>query len=580
MNETIAVRFRQTATRQRDRVAVRYKKSAHWIDVDWTLYQRLVDQTAAGLMGLGIRSGDRVAILSQTRFEWAIVDLAVLSLGATLVPIYPTNTVQDVEFILNHSESTLLVAESDGIWRMLADRRSSLGHLKTIVLIEPGSEMSLAELQAIGEEELKKSPQKIECTAESVQMHQIATLVYTSGTTGQPKGAVLTHAHVMSEVSEAFPLLGVNSTDVSLAFLPFAHVLGRIEIWGHALMGYTMCYAESIERLRGNLRDVRPTILMAVPRIFEKIYTSVRTGIEVSPIGKRIFPRALDLGRRVALLKAEQKPVPLHLTAQLLAYQRLVFDPILNELGGRMRFAVCGGAPLNQEISEFFASIGLLILEGYGLTETTGAVCVNSPTVYRFGTVGKPIGDVKIQLGEDGEILISSRKVMKEYEKDPVATQGALRDGWFATGDIGEISADGFLRITDRKKDLIKTAGGKYVAPQKLEGLLKASPVISQVHIHGDQKKYVVALIAVNRSAVSELLKSEEKLSDSLRVREVVKGVIADVNLKLASYESIKGFAVLERELTIEDGELTPSLKIRRRVVDDRYKDLLERLYR
>jgi long-chain acyl-CoA synthetase len=363
-------------------------------------------------------------------------------------------------------------------------------------------------------------------------------------------------------------------------------VLGRIEIWGHAIIGHTLAFAESIEKLRDNLLEVKPTLMISVPRVFEKIYSGILSQAEVSPLRSRVFQWALSVGREISRCKIEKKSVPVDLALRYRVAKKLVFDAISERLGGRLRFAISGGAPLSPSIAEFFHSTGLLILEGYGLTETTAAIAVNTPFDYRFGTVGKPIGDVRFKIADDGEILVHSKKVMKEYHKNPDETARVLRDGWFHTGDIGEISEDGYLRITDRKKDLLKTAGGKYVAPQRLEGLLKTNRFISQVHIHGDQRKYVVALVTLNMPEVEKFSaengipnQDPAKLVQHPKIRELARKAIAEANSHLASFESIKNFAILPSEFTIESGELTPSLKIKRKVVEQNYADLIQSLY-
>ena len=442
------------------------------------------------------------------------------------------------------------------------------------------------DIQRAGEASLKLSPTLYELALREVKLADTATIIYTSGTTGRPKGVVITHTQALSEVADAFPLLGVTPRDRSLCFLPFAHILGRIEIWGHAYTGYTMAFAQGIDRLKDDLVDIQPTLMIAVPRVFEKIYNGILAQAEASPLKSKAFHWAMSVGREMSQYKVEKQPVPIDLALKYRVAKKLVFDSILSRLGGRLRFAISGGAPLSRSIAEFFHAAGVLILEGYGLTETTAAIAVNTPFDYRFGTVGKAVGDVKFKIADDGEILVASKKVMKEYLDDPEATAAAITDGFYHTGDIGELSPEGYLRITDRKKDLIKTAGGKYVAPQKLEGLLKSSRFISQVHIHGDQKKYVVALLTLNmddvRGWASENGIDASKREDLVvqpKVRDLIKGVVAEANSHLASFETIKNFSILPREFTVESGELTPSLKVKRKVIDERLKDLIDSLY-
>jgi len=412
------------------------------------------------------------------------------------------------------------------------------------------------------------------------------TLVYTSGTTGRPKGVVLTHEQAISEVSEAFPLCGVTPDDTSLCFLPFAHVLGRIELWGHSYIGFTMAYAESIERLRNNLVEIKPTILVSVPRIFEKVYAGVYAQMENQNIKRKLFDWAVSVGREVSAKRMTHELVPLPLLGQFEIAKVLVLNKIVAAFGGRLRFAISGGAPLAQDISLFFHAAGVLILEGYGLTETTAAITVNTPFNYRFGSVGRPIGDVELKIAGDGEVLVRSKKVMREYYKNPDATKEVMTDGWFHTGDIGEILPGGDLKITDRKKDLIKTAGGKYVAPQRLEGLLQMQPLIGHALIHGDQKKYIVALLTMDRLSLEKYAKEHNleynKWTDLLKnptVQAQTRQAVADANSQLASWESIKRYSVLPQEFTVEGGELTPSLKVKRKALDLKFHDQIESLY-
>lgn len=606
MADTIVRRFIETAKRHPSKTAVRFPQSAsgrkiNWLELNWTEYRQLVDSLAAGLQAQGVRKGDRIAILANTRLEWAALDLAIMGLGAITVPIYPSSTVEDVGFILHDSQAKIFFVENDNVLKKLStlfNRDSKFRRPEKVILIESGETppqagltataqvTSLDELQIKGGQALKASPTLFELAVDEVKVDDIATILYTSGTTGRPKGVVHTHTQAFSEVAEAFPLLGVSSNDVTLTFLPFAHVLGRIEIWGHALLGFTMGFAVSIDRLKVDFQEIRPTIIVAVPRIFEKIHAGILSQAEISPMRRKVFVWALGVGREVSLCKQEKRAIPLDIAVQYAGARKLVFDSIQERLGGRLRFAVCGGAPLSREIAEFFHAAGILILEGYGLTETTAAVCVNTPFDYRFGTVGKPIGDVRIQIAGDGEVLVKSKKVMREYLGDPEGTQAVLKDGWFHTGDIGEFDEQGHLRITDRKKDLIKTAGGKYVAPQRLEGLVKLSHYISNVHIHGDNRKFCVALVTLANDTVSSWAKENGVdttgaigFSKNPKVRELVRRAIADANASLASFETIKNFAILENDFTIESGELTPSLKVKRKVVDDRYRELIESLY-
>ncbi len=601
MPSTVCHKFLETSTKYATRLAVMYKRGGRWNELNWSAYRALVESIAAGLQTLGVRKGDRVAILSNTRLEWAATDLAILGLGAITIPIYQNSTPEDLSFILENSKTKILICESPAQLKKLTELLKPLKSIEKIICFESAPKadgqlaqksidasgyVTLEDVQFRGETALKHSPTLYELALRELNLNDTATIIYTSGTTGRPRGVVITHTQALSEVSDAFPLLGVTVRDRSLCFLPYAHILGRVEIWGHGLTGYTMAFAEGIDRLKDNLVEVKPTIMMAVPRVFEKIYNGILAQAEVSTLKSKVFHWALATGREMSQYKVEKQPVPLELALRYRLAKKLVFDSISDRMGGRLRFAICGGAPMSRSIAEFFHAAGLLILEGYGLTETTAAVAVNTPFDYRFGTVGKGIGDVRFKIADDGEILVHSKKVMKEYLDDPVATAEVLIDGWFHTGDIGELSTEGYLRITDRKKDLIKTAGGKYVAPQKLEGLLKSSRFISQVHIHGDQKKYIVALLTLNMDSLRTwaqdndiATKSRDELVANPKVKELLKAAVAETNSHLASFETIKNFALLPRDFTIESGELTPSLKVKRKVVDQNYKNMIDALY-
>ncbi|XGC80223.1 long-chain fatty acid--CoA ligase [Bdellovibrio bacteriovorus] len=570
--------------------AVRFKTDGKWQSKSWSEYYHDIEKIGAALLSLGVQAGDRVAIMANTRYEWSVADYAILGIKAVTVPIYQNNTAEDVEYILNNCGAKILICETRGPLKVFNSIKDKCPSVEKVLVFEDNASnpdvITWKHLNALGFAYLKEHPDCYTSRVSSLKPDDMATLLYTSGTTGKPKGVVLTHLQAFSEVSEAFPLCGVNEKDVSLTFLPYAHILGRIEHWGHMYIGFTMAYAESIEKIRGNLGEVRPTILVSVPRIFEKIYAAIWAQVQTQPLKLKLFKWALDVGQKVGEYKLSGQILPLDLLVKYELARKLVLSKITEAFGGRLRFSISGGAPISKDIALFFHSAGILILEGYGLTETTAAVCVNTPFNYRFGSVGRPIGDVKIKIAEDGEILIKSNKVMKEYFHNEQATKEVFTDGWFHTGDIGEIMPGGDLKITDRKKDLIKTAGGKYVAPQRLDGLLKMNPFVSHVHIHGDQRKYIVALVTLDRPSVENLAKEKQvsfsdwnSLVQTPFAQELVRKAITDANAQLASYESIKKYALLPNEFTVEGGELTPSLKVKRKVLDQKFKDKIEELY-
>lgn len=572
-------------------IATQYKKDDQWIKISWTEYFEAIKGLSLALHKLNLPPQSKIALLSQTRYEWGLVDAATMCSGFITVPIYANSTADEVEYILNHSEAEVLFLENEISLRLWKKIETLCPKIKKVFVFESHQSISdpighLDDLIKSGIEESKTKSELFFQKAALVKAEDVASIVYTSGTTGTPKGVVCLHSQIISEVGEAFPLCGMTPEDISLAFLPFAHVLGRVELWGHMFIGFTITYAESIDLLRKNLREIQPTIMIAVPRIFEKIYSGIFAQMENQKLKLKLFKWALKVGKEVGEYKLTRSLIPVSLLSQYLVADKLIFSKIREAFGGKLRFCISGGAPLSAEISTFFHSAGILILEGYGLTETTAAICVNTPFNYKFGSVGRPIGDTQLKIAEDGEVLVKSKKVMKEYYKNPKATEEVLKDGWFATGDIGVILPGGDLRITDRKKDLIKTAGGKYVAPQKLELLLKTNPLVTQALIHGDQKKYIVALITLDRGLLEKMaqqnnweFQSWQEVTQKREVYEIVRQIISKTNSQLASFESIKKFLVLPTEFTVEGGELTPSLKIKRKFLDKKYQQEIASLY-
>lgn len=575
-----------------DRKAVSFKQHGQWQSLSWRDYYDKITITASALINLGIKRGDRVAIMSNTRLEWSLCDYGIMGIGGITVPIYQSSTEEDIEFILNNSKARFIFVENKSSLLQIQALSSKLPALEKIIcfnnelVLSESNSQTWGDFHARGAKNLKSNIQNFETSCSQTSSSDIATLIYTSGTTGLPKGVVITHEQIISEISEAFPYVGATIHDVSLSFLPYAHVLGRIENWGHIFVGYHLVFAESIDRVRQNLAEIRPTFLVSVPRIFEKIYAGIMAQLGNSPVRKKLFKWAIAVGQQAGQCRLKHEPIPLPLFMQLQVAEKIILGKVKAAFGGRLRFAMSGGAPIALEIEEFFHSCGILILEGYGLTETTAAICVNTPFDYKFGSVGKPIGDTEIKIADDGEILVRSKKVMKEYYQDADATKGAIENGWFKTGDIGELLPSGDLRITDRKKDLIKTAGGKYVAPQKLENLLKTQPLVSQAIIHGDNKKYIVALISLDFLALEKFAKENSlsyqntsSLTQNSKVLEALRLSVAEVNSQLASYETIKRFSILPVELTVENGDLTPSLKIKRKLLEKKYADQLAALY-
>lgn len=566
--------------------AVQYFKRGHLYTLTWSQVYDRVEQLYRSFLHLGVQKGDRIGIYSNTCKEWGFLDLAAMACGAVTVPVYHSSHPDEVKHILEDSEPRLLFVENESLLLTTKKVCKDLTIEKIIYINEfESGENSLIFLKNIIN--CPETDNSLEKAAKQLKASDLATVIYTSGTSGSPKGVSLTHKQVMSSVADVFPLLGVTNQDKTLTFLPYSHVLGRMELWGHYFCGYCVGYAESIERIKKNIVAVKPTVIVGVPRIFEKIYFGIKAQVEISKLKQGLFKKAMKIGMKSVDLREQKKSPSLLQAFKAQMAHQMVFSGIHNRLGGNLRFAVSGGAPLDPSIADFFAACGIPVLEGYGLTETTGPIFVNTLFENRNGTVGKAVGDVKLRLDEDGEILIKSDKVMAGYFKNQQATREVItEDGYFRTGDIGELSEEGFLKITDRKKDLIKTAGGKFVAPQKLQQQFTTNPLINHIHIHGDKKKYIVALITLDKDLVFKIKKDHgisssdySQLTRSELIQSEVRQVVAQVNSHLASYETIKRFDILDHDFTIEEGQLTPSLKMKRKVIDEQYKKKIDALY-
>jgi long-chain acyl-CoA synthetase len=595
----LAEMFFDRAAALATRPRYRHRTADGWHDVTWERMAERVRAIAAGLVQLGLEPGDRVAILSGTRAEWMEIDFAILACGAITVPIYQSNLPAECGYILANSDSSVVFVENakqrakieeitgrgfelDGITEKI--------DLSAVVTIEgePGAGQSLAGLMHRGREALGSLLHEIDGRIAEVRRDQLATIVYTSGTTGPPKGVLQTHGNHLAAVESLLRLGIARERDVDFFFLPLAHSFARlIEYFGVAV-GSVTAFARGIDTLADDLASARPHLVPAVPRIYEKLYARMQAARDESGGLKRVlFDWALGVGRARSRCEQARRPVPALVRLQHTLAHRLVFSRIHELLGGNVRYMVSGGAPLSREIAEFFHATGILILEGYGLTETTPILTCNRPDAFRFGTVGLPLDCCEVRIAADGEILARGANVALGYHRRPEATAESWdADGWFHTGDIGEFDADGFLRITDRKKDLIKTSGGKYVAPQKIENLLKLQPHVSQAVVIGDNRKYCVALVTLD---VDELGRwaaahgiadaSPAALAASPAVRQLIESEVAHANRELASFEQVKYFRILPRDLTVETGELTPSLKVKRKVVAERYHREIEEMY-
>jgi long-chain acyl-CoA synthetase len=580
-----------------ERTAFLQPSGAGWKSLSWKETLAQVRAVACGLRSLGLQPEDRCAILSSTRVEWIFADLGILAAGGATTTIYPSSTPEECRFIIADSGTRFVFAENDEQLQKLQKVREKLPAVVKVILFDgkasaAGADdwvVTFAELLDLGRAHDAKAPEEFEQVARAVEPTALATLVYTSGTTGQPKGVELTQDCWVYEGEGIDALKILTPDDLQYFWLPLSHVFGKVLEAAQIRIGFPTAVDGRVEKLVENLGAVRPTFVCAVPRIFEKVHNKVvANGTAAGGLKTAIFKWAFKIGKRVAAMERSGQGIPPHLALQRQLADRLVFAKVRALFGGRVRFFISGSAPLSQEMAEFFHSAGLLILEGYGLTESSAASFVNLPTAVRFGSVGKALPGTQVRIApEDGEILLKGRGIMRGYHGLPDATRESLVDGWLRTGDIGELDADGFLKITDRKKDLIKTSGGKYVAPQFLEGKIKAlSPWVDQVVVHGNNRAFVSALVTLDEEALRRWAKengvgdaSLPALSGDERVRALIKPAVDLLNSELPSYSAIKKFAILPAALTIEAGELTPSLKVKRKVVELKYKATLDGFY-
>ncbi|NJC69829.1 long-chain fatty acid--CoA ligase [Planosporangium thailandense] len=560
----------------------------------WSQVAARAKAIAAGLYELGVRPEDRVAILAGTRLEWVLADLGVMCAGAATTTVYPTTEPADAAFIVGDSGSKVLIAENPD--QAAKVKGATLPDLAAIIVIdgEPGAAdvptLTLAELERRGDDLLARQPDLIERIVEGIGPDHLATLIYTSGTTGRPKGVELLHAGWVWQGAKQSDLGLLLPDDLQYLWLPLSHSFGKTLLCGVIYVGMPTYVDGRVDKIIDNLGTVRPTVMAAAPRVFEKVYNVVVTTAKAGGGAKwKIFTWALRVGKQVAALRQAGRSVPTGLAVRYAIADKLVFAKLRAKMGGRMRGLVSGSAPLAREIAEFFYAAGMPILEGYGLTETFAGSFVNRPEKVRVGTVGQPLGDdLEVRLDTDGEILLRGVPVMRGYHNLPAETAAAFTpDGFFRTGDIGEIDVDGYLRITDRKKDLIKTSGGKYVAPSHVEGLFKSiCPYTSQAIVVGQARNYCTMLVTLDPEAIAGWAaggplegRPYAEIVSSKEVRELVDGYVRQLNERLNRWETIKRFVILHRDLSIEDGELTPSMKVKRRVVEQKFADDIDQMY-
>jgi long-chain acyl-CoA synthetase len=580
---TIARLWRDAVAAKRETPAYLEQRGDDWRPISWEEAADRVEAYANGLLALGVRKGDAFGILATTRVEWALFDFALGSIGAIGAAIYANSSPKDAGYILDHSEAVGVLVEDEAQRAKVEEVRGAIPRLRHVL-----SFADLDELAARGREYAAAHPEALREASDAIAEDDLFTYIYTSGTTGPPKGCMISHRNYYAMVAVVDDLERfTDESDTMLLYLPLAHNFGRLMHLSGPYVGYTIAFLPNPLEAAAALPQVRPTVFPSVPRVYEKVHTAVVARFDEATGAKRkLIDWALRVGRRVSELRRAGEPVPPGLAARHRIADRLVYSKVKERLGGRLRTAISGGAPLAPEIAEFFHSIDILLVEGYGLTECTTAASTNTHGAFRFGTVGKPLPGFEVKLAEDGELLVRSETVFGGYYKDPEATaEVLLPDGWLRTGDIATIDADGFITITDRKKDIIVTAGGKNIAPQNLENDLKASKYVSQALVIGDRRPYVAALITLDPDAVPAWAREQgidgdlAELSRDERVRELIQGVVDAVNAERSRYEQIKRFSILPRDFTMDDGELTPTLKLKRRVVHDHFAGELEELY-
>ncbi len=576
-----------------DLTAYLVRQDGHWKPMTWKQADERVDRIAAGLVSLGIRPGDVVSILGRTCLEWALCDLAVLRAGGVSVGIYPTLIGEQCSYILEDSSTRWLFLEDSRQAEKLSPYFDKLPALDRPILWEPPAGdhdlMCLDELEDKGRAALEDDPGLTVRTEEKTQPDDVAVLIYTSGTTGPPKGAMLSHRNIMAQLKLLDTMGATDHRDVMMFFLPLAHVGERVP--GHYNRIYRGCSAAFVEDFNcilDDMREIRPTVFGSVPRIFEKAYARVRAEAEqASPLARSVFLWAERVGREASRLEQAGRPPTLALRMQRAVADRLVFRKIREIFGGRVRYFLSSSAPISLEIIEFFHAAGMRVLEAWGQTEVSCFATLNLEDDYRLGSVGKALPGTELRIAEDGEILVRGDIVFKGYLNQPQLTAETLtEDGWIRTGDVGRLDEDGFLWITGRKKEIIITAGGKNVTPANIENMLKDHPLIEQALLHGDRRKYLTALLGLDPVNLEEWAKekgidyrSYSAILDNPALLEDVQAIVDKVNKHFARYETIKRFALLPRPLEVEEGELTPTLKIRRRIIEERFKDLLDSLY-
>ncbi|MBF0430068.1 MAG: long-chain fatty acid--CoA ligase [Fibrobacteria bacterium] len=590
---TIPQKILEVIEKNGSKNALYYKESGQYHGVPYTQLKSDIKFFSSGLLSLGLTPGDKVVLVSENRPEWVISDISIMQLGGINVPLFVNSSPEDMEYIIEHSEAKFLIASNATIVKKLEAVKGSLGSLCSIITMETLSSdvvdvLSMTDVKSSGHNDIEKNQPEIEKRLLGLKSTDTASIIYTSGTTGKPKGVMLSHENFLSNVDACTRRVDLSEINSCLSFLPLCHVLERTAgYYTTFLSGIAIWYAESVETVPDNLVEAKPDLAVSVPRLYEKMYAKVIDAVEKgSPVKKKIFSWAVKTGKAYFhnQIAGNAQPGLLSLHKKIAA--KLVFDKLKVKLGGNLKFFISGGAPLSKDIAEFFGSAGILIYEGYGLTETSPVLAVNSQMGLSLGTVGRPLDNVEVKIAEDGEILAKGPNIMKGYFKNDEASKEIIDgEGWLHTGDIGELE-DGYLKITDRKKDLIVTANGKNVAPQILENLLKLDPFITEAAVYGDKQSYLVALLVPDFEKLKELAEEKEinykDMAELVQKYDVLEYFLERVDAcqaDLSGYHQVKKITLLAEDFTIDNAELTPSLKLKRRVVGEKHKKLIEKMY-
>ncbi len=580
--------------RRNEKPVFKHKIDGKYEDISYNEFGEKTKYFTLGLASFGIKRGDKVALISENRPEWVYTDFAVLCLGAIDVPLYPILTADNIEFILNNSGTNTIVVSNKFQMNKVIKIWNKCKTLKHVIVMNELDENdnpnvhTMSQVIEKGKEFGESNAGYLEDNIKLNKKDDVCTIIYTSGTTGEPKGVVLTHDNILSNVKAAHTIFDISDKDIFLSFLPTCHIYERMAGYYVAISsGATIAYAESIEKVAANLQEIKPTIMTAVPRLFERMYSKIQKNVDSqSPTKQKLFNWAVEVGKQYQLAKKSEGHIPIGLAAKHKLADKLVFSKLRARTGGNLRFFISGGAALARELAVFFEAAGILVLEGYGLTESSPLIAVNRPSDYKFGTVGKLCPGVEVKIAKDGEILACGPNIMKGYYNNKKETEAMLKDGWLYTGDLGVFDAEGFLIITDRKKSLFKTSGGKYVAPQPIENMFLTNKYIEQFVLIGDKRMFITALIVPDFESLKEYADAhriqysdEKELVKLKQINELLDKEFGNIQRNLTAFERVRKFTLLEKPFTVEGGELTPKMSVKRKVIEERYNDLIEDMY-